>query len=106
MTDLWYDVTGSGPPTMLLHQSIVDSRIWEPFLPYVNGRLTVIRYDQRGYGRSPLWNEPYSPVRDLVSVLDAAGIEKAALVGTSRGGRIAIQAALEHPARVSALVLA
>jgi 3-oxoadipate enol-lactonase len=106
MNDLWYDVTGSGPPTMLLHENIVDSRIWEPFLPYVKGRLTAIRYDQRGYGRSPLWNEPYSPVGDLISVLDAVGIEKTALVGTSRGGRIAIQAALEHPARVSALVLA
>ncbi len=106
MTDLWYDVTGSGPPAVLLHQNIVDSRIWDAFLPYVKGRLTAIRYDQRGYGRSPLWNEPYSPAGDLVSVLDAVGIEKAALVGTSRGGRIAIQAALERPARVSALVLA
>jgi pimeloyl-ACP methyl ester carboxylesterase len=106
MTDLWYDVTGSGPPAVLLHENVVDSRIWEPFLPYVKGRLTAIRYDQRGFGRSPLWTEPYSPAGDLMSVLDTVGIEKAALVGTSRGGRIAIQAALEHPARVSALVLA
>jgi 3-oxoadipate enol-lactonase len=106
MTDLWYDVTGSGPPAVLLHENVVDSRIWDPFLPYVKGRLTAIRYDQRGYGRSPLWDGPYSPVQDLVSVLDAVGIEKAALVGTSHGGRIAVQAALERPARVSALVLA
>jgi 3-oxoadipate enol-lactonase len=104
VTDLWYEDSGSGPPVVLLHEGVVDSRIWDPFLPYVDGRLRTIRYDQRGYGRSPMWTGPYSPVDDLVSVLDAAGVERAALVGTSRGGRIAIQAALEEPARVSALV--
>lgn len=106
VTDLWYDVDGSGPPAVLLHESVVDSRIWNPFLPLVTDRLTTIRYDQRGYGRSPLWDGPYSPVEDLISVLDAAGIDEAALVGTSRGGRIAIQAALDRPERISALVLA
>jgi 3-oxoadipate enol-lactonase len=105
VTDLWYEDSGAGPPVVLLHESVVDSRIWDPFLPHVEGRLRTIRYDQRGYGRSPMWTAPYSPVDDLVSVLDTAGVEKAALVGTSRGGRIAIQAALERPERVSALVL-
>ena len=105
MTDLWYEDSGSGPPVVLLHEGVVDSRIWEPFLPHLEGRLRTIRYDQRGYGRSPMWTGPYSPVDDLVSVLDAAGVERAALVGTSRGGRIAIQVALDRPDRVSALVL-
>jgi pimeloyl-ACP methyl ester carboxylesterase len=104
VTDLWYDVTGSGRPAVLLHESVVDSRIWEPFLPHVRDQLQAIRYDQRGYGRSPIWDGPYSPVEDLVSVLDAVGVEKAALVGTSRGGRIAIATAIERPERVSALV--
>jgi 3-oxoadipate enol-lactonase len=104
MTDLWYEESGSGRPVVLLHEGVVDSRIWAPLLPLVDDRLRTIRYDQRGYGRSPMWTGPYSPVDDLVSVLDAAGVEQAALVGTSRGGRIAIQAALERPERVSALV--
>jgi 3-oxoadipate enol-lactonase len=104
VTDLWYEDSGSGPPVVLLHEGVVDSRIWEPFLPHVDGQLRTIRYDQRGYGRSPMWAGPYSPVDDLVSVLDAAGVERAALVGTSRGGRIAIQTALAQPDRVSALV--
>ena len=105
MTDLWYEEAGSGTPVMLLHEGVVDSRIWDPFLPLVTDRLRTIRYDQRGYGRSPMWTGTYSPVDDVVSVLDAAGVERAALVGTSRGGRIAIQTALEAPDRVSALVL-
>jgi 3-oxoadipate enol-lactonase len=107
MTDLWYEDSGSdGPPVVLLHESVVDSRIWDPFLPHVQHHLRTIRYDQRGYGRSPMWDGPYSLVDDLVSVLDAAGVDRAALVGTSRGGRIAIDAAIERPERVSALVLA
>jgi 3-oxoadipate enol-lactonase len=106
MTDLWYHVEGSGPPLVLLHESVVDSRIWSRFLPFVTDRLTTIAYDQRGYGRSPAWDGAYSAADDLVSVLDAAGVERGALLGTSRGGRIAIQAALAHPERVSALILA
>jgi pimeloyl-ACP methyl ester carboxylesterase len=107
VTDLWYeDSGGDGPPVVLLHESVVDSRIWGPFLPFVRERLRTIRYDQRGYGRSPMWDGPYSPVDDLISVFDAAGAYRAALVGTSRGGRIAIAAAIERPERVSALVLA
>jgi 3-oxoadipate enol-lactonase len=106
VTDLWYEAGGSGPPVVLLHESVVDSRIWDRFLPFVTDRVTAIRYDQRGYGRSPMWDGPYSPVDDLISVLDAAGVARAPLVGTSRGGRIAIQAAIERPERVSALVLA
>jgi pimeloyl-ACP methyl ester carboxylesterase len=106
MTDLWYDERGSGLPAVLLHEGVVDSRIWRTFLPLVEDRLRAIRYDQRGYGRSPMWTGPYSLVDDLVSVLDAAGVEQAALVGTSRGGGIALQTVLTHPDRVSALVLA
>jgi 3-oxoadipate enol-lactonase len=106
MTDLWYEDAGSGPPVVLLHEGVVDSRIWEPFLPFVQDRLRTVRYDQRGYGRSPMWTGPYSPVDDLFSVLDAVGVERAALLGTSRGGRIATQATLDRPGRVSALVLA
>jgi 3-oxoadipate enol-lactonase len=103
--DLWYeDSGGDGPPVVLLHEGVVDSRIWDRFLPHVQGRLRTIRYDQRGYGRSPMWDGPYSAVDDLISVLDAVGVERAALVGTSRGGRIAIAAAIEQPERVSALV--
>lgn len=105
VTDLWYGDAGAGTPVVLLHQNVVDSRIWGPFLLLLAERHRVIRYDERGYGRSPMWDGPYSPLDDLVSVMDAAGVDRAALVGASHGGRIAIQATIERPERVSALIL-
>jgi 3-oxoadipate enol-lactonase len=106
VTELWYDETGDGPPVVLLHEGVVDSRIWDPVVPLLSGSHRVVRFDQRGFGRSPLPDGPYSVVDDLVSVLDAAGIGRAALVGCSRGGGIALTAAVERPERVSALILA
>ena len=105
MTDLWYDETGDGPPLVLLHEGVVDSRVWGPVVPLLAERYRVIRYDQRGYGRSPMPDGPYSVVADLASVLDAAGVDEAALVAASRGGAIALTTAVERPERVSALVL-
>ena len=102
---LWYEETGSGEPLVLLHEGVVDSRIWARVVPLLADRFRVVAYDQRGYGRSPMWDGPYSPVDDLLGVLDAAGIERATLVGASRGGRIALSAALVAPERVGGLVL-
>ena len=105
MTDLWYDETGEGPPLVLLHEGVVDSRIWERVVPLLAKRHRLIRYDQRGFGDSPRPEGPYSLVEDLVAVLDAAGLGRAALAGASRGGNIALATAVERPERVSALIL-
>jgi 3-oxoadipate enol-lactonase len=105
VTDLWYDETGEGPPIVLLHEGVVDSRIWEPVVPLLAKRHRVIRYDQRGFGRSPRPEGPYSLVEDLLAVLDTAGLERATLAGASRGGNIALATAVERPERVSALIL-
>lgn len=102
---LAFERHGSGTAVVLLHAGVVDSRIWDKLVPLLAVRHLVVTYDQRGYGRSPTWEGPYSPVDDLVSVLDEAGVDRAALVGLSRGGRIALSAALEAPDRISALVL-
>jgi pimeloyl-ACP methyl ester carboxylesterase len=102
---LWYEESGSGDAAVLLHEGVVDSRIWAPVVPLLAERFRVVVYDQRGYGRSPIWDGPYSPVDDLVGLLDAVGIAQAALVGASRGGRIALSSALLAPERVAALVL-
>lgn len=104
--EVWADDTGGdGPPLVLLHPGIGDSRVWDPVLPRLAARHRVIRYDVRGYGRSPRPTVPFSLLGDLVSVLDHLGLRRVPLVGCSMGGATAISLALDAPERVSALVL-
>lgn len=105
---LWFEQEGDGFPVMLLHPGLWDSRIWDEQFAAFSQRFRVVRYDLRGYGRSsrPIPGHAYSHVDDLLAVMAAAGLERAALVGNSLGGRVAIDAALTDPGRVSALVLA
>jgi 3-oxoadipate enol-lactonase len=102
---VWADDSGTGTPLVLLHPGIGDSRIWDPILPAVRERYRVIRYDARGYGRSPAPTVPYVLLDDLVAVLEHFGLERAALVGCSQGGDCAVGLAVTQPSRVSALVL-
>jgi pimeloyl-ACP methyl ester carboxylesterase len=96
---------GDGPPVVLVHAGIVDHRSWDAMVPHLLGAgYRAIRYDTRGWGRSTTEDVDYSNRADLVAVLDASGIGRAALVGNSRGGQIAIDAAIEFPERVVAVV--
>jgi 3-oxoadipate enol-lactonase len=105
VTDLRFEVAGKGPAVVLVHAGICDSRMWEPQFEAYALEFSVVRYDLRGFGRSPLPPEPYSHARDLLSLLDRVGAARAALVGVSLGGRVALEAAVAAPERVSALVL-
>src|SRR5206468_2255668 len=75
-------------PLLLLHEGIADARMWE-----ANdfGARRVLAPDLRGYGSRPLEPGPYSDVDDLVELLDDEGVERAALVGCSYGGRVALE---------------
>src|SRR5260370_591041 len=71
----------------------------------LSGYLRVIRWDQRGSGRSER-RGPYSlagAVADLDAVRDHFGLAKTALLGHSWGATLALRYALDHPDRVSAL---
>lgn len=104
--DVWADDSGGdGPPLVLLHPGVGDSRIWEPVLAPLTARYRVIRYDARGFGKSPAPAAKFSLLRDLIAVLDHLGVERAAFVGCSQGGGSSLGLALAQPARVSALVL-
>ncbi|MFF9396173.1 alpha/beta fold hydrolase [Streptomyces griseoluteus] len=103
---VWADDTGGdGPPLVLLHPGVGDSRIWDPVLPKLTEHHRVIRYDVRGYGRSPQPTASYSLCDDLVAVLDHFGVRRVPLVGCSMGGATAMSLALTDPDRVTALVL-
>ncbi len=102
---LYYDEEGAGAAVVLIHAGLMDSRMWDRQVPALAERYRVIRYDARGHGRSAPPAAPHSQAEDLRALLDELGIERAALVGLSMGGRTAIDLALAHPGRVSALVL-
>lgn len=104
--DVWADDSeGDGPPLILLHPGVGDSRIWNPVLPALTASYRVVRYDARGFGRSPAPRAKFSLLADLIVVLDHYGINRAAFVGCSQGGGSALGLALDQPGRVSALVL-
>jgi 3-oxoadipate enol-lactonase len=105
MEPVWHDVAGSGPGVLLLHSGVCDSRQWDPQWVALAERFRVARYDRRGFGRSPLKGASYSEVEDLLDVLDAAGVDDVAIVGSSAGGVLALQLAIAHPERVRRLVL-
>lgn len=99
------DSGGDGPPLVLLHPGVGDSRIWDPVLAALTAKYRVIRYDARGFGESPAPSVKFSLLRDLVAVLDHYGVERAAFVGCSQGGASSLGLALAQPERVSALAL-
>ena len=104
--DVWADDSGGdGPPLVLLHPGVGDSRIWEPVLPALTAPYRVIRYDAPGFGRSPAPRAKFSLLADLITVLDRYRLDRVAIVGCSQGGGSALGLALRQPARVSALVL-
>jgi 3-oxoadipate enol-lactonase len=104
--EVWADDSGGdGPPLVLLHPGVGDSRIWDPVLAPLTARYRVIRYDARGFGQSPAPAVKFSLLRDLAAVLGHYGVARAALAGCSQGGGSALGLAVEQPERVPALVL-
>jgi pimeloyl-ACP methyl ester carboxylesterase len=101
---LYYRVDGSGPTVAFIHAGIADLRMWDPQLPALTAHYQVLRYDCRGFGRTITEDVPFTNRADLIALLDHLGIARAAVVGCSRGGQIALDTALAYPERVSALV--
>ncbi|MCJ1677705.1 alpha/beta hydrolase [Streptomyces sp. APSN-46.1] len=103
-----HDVTGpaDGPAVVLLHSSVCDRRMWEPqWAPLAEAGFRVVRPDFRTCGESPAAEAPYSDHGDVLALLDHLGIERAVLVGSSYGGRVALLLAALTPERVSGLAL-
>jgi pimeloyl-ACP methyl ester carboxylesterase len=104
--ELATEVIGSGTAIAFLHANVCDRRMWHAQLPGIGATHKAVAYDRRGFGETRADPEDFSALLDLEAVLDAtAGDKPAILVGCSLGGRIALDAALRRPSRVSALVL-
>jgi 3-oxoadipate enol-lactonase len=102
---LYYEVAGSGDPVVLIHGGFGDRRMWDDQFETLARDYRVLRYDHRGFGRSPAPDTTYSPVRDLVQLLDRARMDRAHIVGNSVGGALAITFGILHPERVRSLTV-
>lgn len=102
---LYYEAGGEGQPVVFLHSGLTNSRMWNAQVSDFSWRYRVIRYDLRGFGRSSMPPGAFSNRADLAGLLGFLGVERAVLIGSSMGGQLATDFALEYPGMVAALVL-
>jgi 3-oxoadipate enol-lactonase len=100
---LWVEQEGDGPAVVFVHGGLGDMRLWEPQARTLATRFRTIRYDLRYWGRSESPGMEFSSLDDLFGLLAALEVERAALVGLSLGGGLALDATLARPERVWAL---
>lgn len=104
-----YQVSGEGPPLILIGGMGMPHQGWAMQVKAMSKAYTVIRFDNRGCGRSTTPDAPYTladMTGDTLALMDHLGIGSARIVGASMGGFIALELALTAPDRVSSLVLA
>ena len=102
---MYYEATGTGHPLILVHAGIADNRMWDDQVRVFAQHFWVLRYDMRGYGKTPIVAGAFSHWQDLHDLMKFLGITQAHLLGCSKGGAAVLDFALEHPRMVSALVL-
>ncbi|MFI5177872.1 MAG: 2-succinyl-6-hydroxy-2,4-cyclohexadiene-1-carboxylate synthase [Vicinamibacterales bacterium] len=103
------EIVGDGFPLLALHGFTGSAATWQPFAASWP-RYRIIAVDLIGHGASdaPTDESRYTMAHctaDLTALLDALDVERAAVLGYSMGGRVALQFALAAPARIAALVL-
>ena len=104
--EIWAEDTGGDrTPVVLVNPGWSTAGIWTPVMGLLADRFRLIRYDDRGVGRSPAPSVPFTRLADLRAVLDHADPGPAVVVGHSGGGGTALALALDDPERVAALVL-
>ncbi len=112
-TRIAFATNGQGPAVVraahfLTHLDFdLNSPVWGPWITEMSRSNTLLRYDGRGCGLSDATPAPQSIdvwVSDLEAVVDAAGLERFALLGCSQGAAISLAYAARHPERVSCLV--
>jgi len=108
---LYYEEAGEGVPVVFVHEFAGDHRSWEAQMRFFGRRHRCIAYNARGYPPSDVPPDvaSYSQARaaaDIGAVLDAAGVERAHVVGLSMGAFATLHFGLEHPERARSLVLA
>lgn len=96
---------GEGPTVVLLHAGVCDRRCWSEVAEAIVPGAAVVAYDRRGHGDTVPSTGAFRHVDDLFAVVDEVAGGPVWLVGSSAGGMVALDAALEAPERVAGLVL-
>ena len=103
---IYYEECGSGPnAVVLIHDGIAHSAVWDGVWPAFCKEFHTIRYDRRGYGKSPAATSWYYETDDLYTLLRQLKVSHAFLVGSSHGGELSIDFTLAHPKLVDGMVL-
>jgi 3-oxoadipate enol-lactonase len=105
---IYWDEHGRGEPVLLIMGLGWSSNMWHRTRPVLAASYHTIAFDNRGAGRSDVSPGPYTIAllaSDAAAVLDAAGVERAHILGASMGGMIAQEFALQYPDRVQSLIL-
>jgi 3-oxoadipate enol-lactonase len=101
-----YDETGSGPALILLHAGIADRSMWaDQLAPLADAGYRVVAPELPGFGEVPMVDGGAAPWLAVLETMDGLGVERAALVGNSFGGAVAMRVAVTAPERVWALAL-
>lgn len=105
-----YDITGDGPPLLLLHGFPQTRAMWRPILPQLKRHFTVITADLRGYGDSfkpkTMPEMGFRPMgQDMLDLMNALGFDRFHLAGHDRGARTAHRMALDAPDRIASLTV-
>lgn len=103
---VWYAAFGKGAPVILLHGGLGNSNYWGFQVPALAQHYEVIVMDSRGHGRSTWDGKPigyHLMASDVIALMDALHIPKAAIVGWSDGAIIGLDIAIHHPDRLTRL---
>ena len=107
--ELAYREAGTGTPLVLLHAFPLSSNMWLEQRDGLAARCRVITPDQRGFGGSPLGDDPPAldtAADDIAELLDRLDLDRVVLGGLSMGGYVAMAFMRRHPDRIAALILA
>jgi pimeloyl-ACP methyl ester carboxylesterase len=106
--ELGYEIFGEGEPLVLLHGGFGTIEMFGPNVELLAAGRQVIGVDLQSHGRSPAADRPMrfeTMADDIAALIRGLGLERAAIMGFSLGGGVAVRIAIQHPEMVERLVL-
>lgn len=106
--NMYYEITGTGEPVLLLHGGLMSTGSLSPILPALTANRQVIAVDLYGHGRTALTGRPITHAdmaNDVAALLQKLGYDSVDVIGYSMGGGVGLRLAIQHPAAVRKLVL-